>query len=597
MATKQNYTQNYESGVNSGIYWSIKPRQSWDKSYYYFSCTETNVYVMIKKIKKEYIVSFDDTELNSFRTLKECNPFIIAELNKLIIKRNEERIRIKKEQELKEAAEYAAKIERENAIIAEVRSTVKLSYSITVCDNENLSTQLDKLLCQLADKYQEKLGLPVAKDDYYGFYQDYPNFSVTELECGLCEFTAFIGEDIVQFSFNGHSSVNAAIINDINKAIDNYIKTGKIAKKAGKKPALKIADKHNKQAKRSKEAIALSVLAKEIRNTCTIKNTKYSPLERIVSDMVRVVSVNGYLQIIAVDKFNRKSDEVDTIKTFTVGQTVGKIDLAVSKIMLSEILEGIGNTGLFNLFFEQKDNNLIITHRKGRYELIGLDSNELITLFHPDDLVVTETTNITESNNHILPTAEVVKSVEIVVDDVAYCEVVGDNNTGIILDDIIGTDLIDDQLFNQIVISEDLKTEKTKIINFIDNSQYLKPHGLKENDITSIVNRHEGIIDLDTYTLIRFPDSGIYSNAAYHRHPRGITKSMQKQKDLDYQQHNELSCRLQNLANKEYNELLQKGILRTPTRIEKLEQVASGHPDNESTQAAIRLLAKAKAKI
>lgn len=306
MATKQNYTQNYESGINSGIYWSIKPRQSWDKSYYYFSCVETNVYVMIKKIKKEYIVSFDDTELNAFRTLKECNPFIIAELNKLIVKRNEEKIRIKKEEELKKAAEYAAKIERENAIIAEVKATVELSYTITNCDNEQLSTQLNQLLSNLIEKYQGKLSLPKALycgsnlDGKYAYLNDYipdtitgdyPNFSVTESKNGKCEFTAFIGTDIVQFVFNGHSSVNAAIINDVNKAIDNYIKTGKITKKVGKKPALKIADKHNKQAKRSKEAIALATMGKDIRNTCTIKNTKYSPLEKMVSDMVRVVSV------------------------------------------------------------------------------------------------------------------------------------------------------------------------------------------------------------------------------------------------------------------------------------------------------------------
>lgn len=430
MATKQNYTQNYESGINSGIYWSIKPRQSWDKSYYYFSCVETNVYVMIKKIKKEYIVSFDDTELNAFRTLKECNPFIIAELNKLIIKRNEERIRIKKEKELKEAAEYAAKIERENAIIAEVKATVKLSYNITVCDNENLSNQLDKLLSNLAEKCQEKLNLPVIKEDYYGFYQDFSNFSVVELENGNLEFTAFIGEDIVQFVFNGHSSVNTAIINEIDKAIDNYIKTGKIKKSSGKKPALKIADKHNKATKRSKEAIALAALAKDIRNTCNFKNTKYSPLERMVSDMVRVVSVDGLLQVIAVDKFDKQSEEGGTIKTFTVGQTVGSIDLAIPKVMLSEILEGIGNTGLFNLFFEQKDNNLIITHRKGHYELIGLNSDELITLFHPNDLVVTETTpviDITEGDNYILPSTQKVQLIETTVNDVIYCEVVPSN--------------------------------------------------------------------------------------------------------------------------------------------------------------------------
>ena len=34
------------------------------------------------------------------------------------------------------------------------------------------------------------------------------------------------------------------------------------------------------------------------------------------------------------------------------------------------------------------------------------------------------------------------------------------------------------------------------------------------------------------------------------------------------------------------------GLLREPTRLERLRASASGHPDNESTKAAIRLLAK-----
>ena len=42
----------------------------------------------------------------------------------------------------------------------------------------------------------------------------------------------------------------------------------------------------------------------------------------------------------------------------------------------------------------------------------------------------------------------------------------------------------------------------------------------------------------------------------------------------------------------EYYKLVKAGEIRPPTRQERLEFLASGHPDNERTQAAKRLLAK-----
>jgi len=42
----------------------------------------------------------------------------------------------------------------------------------------------------------------------------------------------------------------------------------------------------------------------------------------------------------------------------------------------------------------------------------------------------------------------------------------------------------------------------------------------------------------------------------------------------------------------EYREKVEKGEIRPPTRIEKLIDTARGHPDNESTQAARRILEK-----
>ncbi|HEY9705693.1 MAG TPA: hypothetical protein V6C58_24860, partial [Allocoleopsis sp.] len=248
-----------------------------------------------------------------------------------------------------------------------------------------------------------------------------------------------------------------------------------------------------------------AALAKDIRNTCNIKDTKYSPLERMVSDMVRVVSVNNQLQIIAVDKFDKQSEEGGTIKTFTVGKTVGSIDLAVSKVMLSEILEGIGNTGLSDITFSQKETNLIINHTKGEYSLVGLNSDELITLFHPDE--VTEPApviDITEGDNYILPTTQKVQLIETTVNNVIYCEVVEVEVTEVAevaeveLSDILGIDIIDSQLYAVITVDDvnidDLLDELDEIkpVNQIDNVKIIHVSD-KITDITKSVIQTETI--------------------------------------------------------------------------------------------------------
>ena len=42
----------------------------------------------------------------------------------------------------------------------------------------------------------------------------------------------------------------------------------------------------------------------------------------------------------------------------------------------------------------------------------------------------------------------------------------------------------------------------------------------------------------------------------------------------------------------EYRLLVQRGLYRAPTRIERLQAIAGGHPDNPSVQAARRLIQK-----
>jgi hypothetical protein len=50
--------------------------------------------------------------------------------------------------------------------------------------------------------------------------------------------------------------------------------------------------------------------------------------------------------------------------------------------------------------------------------------------------------------------------------------------------------------------------------------------------------------------------------------------------------------RRRELFRRDYYDKIESGEIRIPTREEQLRKAATGHPDNASTQAAIRLLAK-----
>lgn len=76
------------------------------------------------------------------------------------------------------------------------------------------------------------------------------------------------------------------------------------------------------------------------------------------------------------------------------------------------------------------------------------------------------------------------------------------------------------------------------------------------------------------------------------RFPHGLTLRQRKQleKDAarveaDYQDRRAAAIR-------EFNELVEKGEIIKPSRIEELLRTAQGHDDNEQVQAARRLLAK-----
>ena len=78
--------------------------------------------------------------------------------------------------------------------------------------------------------------------------------------------------------------------------------------------------------------------------------------------------------------------------------------------------------------------------------------------------------------------------------------------------------------------------------------------------------------------------------AALHKNKNTISnknwkKMVDRQASLDYK----ILVRREELR-QEYADKVAKGLIRPPTRLERLEQKVMGHPDLESTQAAIRLL-------
>jgi hypothetical protein len=85
--------------------------------------------------------------------------------------------------------------------------------------------------------------------------------------------------------------------------------------------------------------------------------------------------------------------------------------------------------------------------------------------------------------------------------------------------------------------------------------------------------------------------STIGEPGAHKYHSRQSRKQWQRTVDrLDAQAAAAVDRRQQ--LRDEYAAKCAAGELRPPNRREKLEQIAAGHPDNESTQAARRILAR-----
>lgn len=103
--------------------------------------------------------------------------------------------------------------------------------------------------------------------------------------------------------------------------------------------------------------------------------------------------------------------------------------------------------------------------------------------------------------------------------------------------------------------------------------------------------RYPIVIDLESYLAQRGAHKSFGDPALHKTHTRHSKKTWQKLLDHQSTKDHSLAERRDRLR-QEFHELVAAGVLREPTRIERLIRTAQGHSDNESVQAARRLLAK-----
>jgi len=77
------------------------------------------------------------------------------------------------------------------------------------------------------------------------------------------------------------------------------------------------------------------------------------------------------------------------------------------------------------------------------------------------------------------------------------------------------------------------------------------------------------------------------------RHPHGLTQRQRKKLEQDNKKYADNYAKRRNEAISEYGDLVERGEITPKTSLERtIETAKYGHPDNASTQAAIRILTK-----
>ena len=98
------------------------------------------------------------------------------------------------------------------------------------------------------------------------------------------------------------------------------------------------------------------------------------------------------------------------------------------------------------------------------------------------------------------------------------------------------------------------------------------------------------VMDIETFLAVN--GASMPQNAALHRSSNKISRKVWSKMVDHYAAEARAVCDKRQELREEYQRLVDKGEMRPPTRKESLMQTASGHPDNESVQAARRLVLK-----
>ncbi|MES1933281.1 hypothetical protein T35B1_11757 [Salinisphaera shabanensis T35B1] len=100
------------------------------------------------------------------------------------------------------------------------------------------------------------------------------------------------------------------------------------------------------------------------------------------------------------------------------------------------------------------------------------------------------------------------------------------------------------------------------------------------------------VLDFEAFAIKRHAAMTDLGEAALHKaHSRQSRRQRQRQLDAQQQRDQEWAVR-RSQARDDYAAMIASGEIRKPTRRERLERTAQGHPDNPSVQAARRLLAQ-----
>lgn len=104
------------------------------------------------------------------------------------------------------------------------------------------------------------------------------------------------------------------------------------------------------------------------------------------------------------------------------------------------------------------------------------------------------------------------------------------------------------------------------------------------------------IIDFETFAIQRGAGTAEYSEPGLHRLNSSVSDAARRKAIARHQARIDKITRRRDELRVLYDSLVEAGEIRPPTQNEVLQAAAMGHQDNESTQAAARVLARRAAR-